>query len=130
MRSAADWATKMNIDGRLEALTHSVELLASMHKDSQKTVTELAHEAERVSTEVQELTKTVGQLSNTVGQLSNVVEQLSNIVGQVSRGMERLSNRHRRLEELVSEIAEGTARLLPGCQIHEQRIRGLEQRDF
>lgn len=29
----------MTIDERLEALTHSVELLASMHKDNEKQVT-------------------------------------------------------------------------------------------
>jgi copper oxidase (laccase) domain-containing protein len=60
----------MNIDERLEALTHSVELLAAMHKDSEK--------------------------------------------------------RMQRLEELVTDIAEGTARLLHVAQVHEQRINDLE----
>lgn len=60
----------MNIDERLEALTHSVELLAAMHKDSEK--------------------------------------------------------RMQRLEELVTDIAEGTARLLHVVEVHEQRINRLE----
>jgi hypothetical protein len=60
----------MNIDERLEALTHSVELLAAMHQDSEK--------------------------------------------------------RMQRLEELVTGIAEGTARLLHIVQIHEQRLDDLE----
>ena len=58
----------MNIDERLEALTHSVELLAAMHKDSEK--------------------------------------------------------RMQRLEELVTDIAEGTARLLHVARAAHQRFRG------
>jgi hypothetical protein len=61
----------VNIDQRLEALTHSVELLAAMHKDSEK--------------------------------------------------------RMQRLEELVTGIAEGTARLLHVIEVHEQRISDLEE---
>jgi len=60
----------MNIDERLEALTHTVELLAAMHRDSEK--------------------------------------------------------RMERLEGLVTEIAEGTARLLHVVEVHEQRISDLE----
>lgn len=36
-------------------------------------------------------------------------------------------NRLQRLEELVTGIAEGTARLLHVIEIHEQRIGDLEQ---
>jgi len=61
----------MNIDERLEALTHTVELLAAMHKDSEK--------------------------------------------------------RMQRLEGFVTEIAEGTARLLHVVEVHEQRISDLEE---
>jgi len=61
----------MNIDERLEALTHSVELLATMHKDQMK--------------------------------------------------------RQDRLEKLVTDIAEGTARLLHVLEVHEQRISDLEE---
>ena len=61
----------MNIDERLGALTHSVELLAAMHTDGEKR----HQDAE---------------------------------------------NRLRRLEELVTGIAEGTARLLHVVEVHEQ----------
>jgi hypothetical protein len=60
----------MNIDERLEALTHTVELLATMHKDTEK--------------------------------------------------------RMERLESLVTDMAEGTARLLHVAEIHEQRLSRLE----
>jgi hypothetical protein len=63
----------MDIDQRLEALTHSVELLAGMHKDGE--------------------------------------------------------NRMNHLAGLVTEIAEGTARLLHAVEVHEQRINRLEERD-
>jgi len=67
----------MNLDERLEALTHSVELLATMHKDSEKRV-------------------------------------------------EHNEKRMEHLEGLVTEIAEGTARLLHVVEVHEQRISDLE----
>jgi hypothetical protein len=61
----------MNIDERLEALTHSVELLAAMYKDNGK--------------------------------------------------------RMDHLEELVTDIAEGTARLLRVAEAHDERISRLEE---
>ena len=67
----------MNIDERLEALTHTVELLAAMHKDNEKR-------------------------------------------------MEQFGRRNARLEDLVTQIAEGTARLLRTVEAHEQRISDLE----
>ena len=60
----------MNIDERLEALTHTVELLATMHKDTE--------------------------------------------------------TRMERLESLVTDMAEGTARLLHVAEIREQRLSRLE----
>jgi hypothetical protein len=39
----------MNIDERLEALTHSVELLAGMHKDSDKQIKRLGKYIRTVS---------------------------------------------------------------------------------
>lgn len=65
----------MNPDERIEALTQSVELLASIQRDSQK------------------------------------------------RSDQRLA----RLEQLVTEIAEGTARLLRAVESHEHRISDLER---
>jgi chromosome segregation ATPase len=74
----------MNIDERLEALTHSVELLASFHKDNEKRME------------------------------------------RVIQGMERLTKADARLEGLVTQLAEGTARLLHVAQAHEQRLDRLE----
>jgi hypothetical protein len=60
-----------------EALTHSVELLASLHKDTERVVGSLA-------------------------------------------------KRHTRLEELVTEIAEGTARLLRSTSSASATWRGIK----
>jgi hypothetical protein len=68
----------MNIDERLEALTHSVELLAGMQIETEKRMT-------------------------------------------------RLAEGHVRLEGLVTEIAEGTAKLLHVVELHERRISDLEE---
>jgi oligoribonuclease (3'-5' exoribonuclease) len=67
----------MTTDERIDALTQSVELLASMHKDNEKKMVEF-------------------------------------------------SQKHTKLEGLVSQIAEGTARLLHAVEAHEQRISNLE----
>jgi outer membrane murein-binding lipoprotein Lpp len=88
----------MDIDERLEALAHSVELLASCHKE--RRMAELAQDVERVS---------------------NVVERVTNVVEQTAADMERVNdnvqpvaanrdwaNRHMRLEEFVTDIAEST----------------------
>ena len=42
------------------------------------------------------------------------------------QGMERLTKADARLENVVTQIAEGTARLLRAIEAHEQRISDLE----
>jgi hypothetical protein len=78
----------MNIDERLEALTQSVELLVSLHKDNEK-----RHDQR---------------------------------MEQFAQEMKSLAKRNLRLDGLVTDIAEGTARLLHVVEIHEQRISDLE----
>ena len=80
MQSGLAQNNAMTIDERLEALTHSVELLAGMHRDNE-------------------------------------------------RAIAQLSQRNERLEDLVTQIAEGTLRLLNAVEAHEQRISDLEQRN-
>jgi len=45
---------------------------------------------------------------------------------KMMQGIKILSGRNTRLEELVTEIAEGTARILHVVEVHEQRINRLE----
>ena len=45
---------------------------------------------------------------------------------QFAQAMKGLAGRNARLEALVTEIAEGTARLLHAVEAHEQRISDLE----
>lgn len=111
-----------NIDERLEALTHSLELLASMHKDTEKTVLALAHEGERISNDLRELGYRQEQISNDLRELGYRQER-------ISKDIKELGYRHGRLEELVLQVAEGTARLLRVVEVHEERIRGLEKKD-
>jgi hypothetical protein len=81
----------MNIDERLNALTQTVELLASFHKDNEKRM-----------------------------------ERLNQHMEQFSHEMKSLAKRNERLESLVTDIAEGTARLLHVVEVHEHRIGDLE----
>jgi ABC-type transporter Mla subunit MlaD len=95
----------MNIDDRLEALTQSLELLASMHRDSEKRMEQITQNVERVSENV---------------------ERQSNNVDRLSLATERNTQGNARLEDLVTQIAEGTARLLHVAEVHERRISDLE----
>jgi hypothetical protein len=88
----------MNIDERLEALAQSVELLASMHKDSEKRLERLELATEKAVLATDRVVLTIDRLTR----------------GSV------------RLENLVTEIAEGTARLLHVVEVHERRISDLE----
>jgi hypothetical protein len=46
---------------------------------------------------------------------------------RLDQHMEQFATRNVRLEGLVTGIAEGTARLLHVIEVHEQRIRDLEE---
>jgi chromosome segregation ATPase len=81
----------MDIDDRLNALTQTVELLASFHKDNEMRM-----------------------------------ERLGQHMEQFAHEMKSLAKRNERLENLVTDIAEGTARLLHVVEVHEQRISDLE----
>jgi len=82
---------QMNIDERLIALTQTVELLASFHKDNEKRM-----------------------------------ERFQSQMEQFAEEMKGLGKRNARLEGFVTEIAEGTARLLHAVEAHEHRISDLE----
>jgi hypothetical protein len=86
----------MNIDERLEALTQSVELLASLHRDNEKRWASLHRDNERT-------------------------------LERLGLAAERAAKDDSRLENLVTQIAEGTARQLYVVQSHEQRISDLEE---
>jgi hypothetical protein len=88
----------MDIDERLAALTQTVELLASFHRDGEKRMERLDQHMER---------------------LGQHMEQFA----QATKG---LAKRNDRLENLVTDIAEGTARLLHVAEVREQRIGDLE----
>ena len=65
-------------------------------------------------------------LTQTVELLAQMHKDNEKGMQRFSRAMERLSKRNVRLEGLVTEIAEGTARLLHVVEVHEQRISNLE----
>jgi hypothetical protein len=65
-------------------------------------------------------------LTQTVELLAQMHKDNEQGMERFGREMERLSERNTRLEGLVTEIAEGTARLLHVVETHEQRINNLE----
>jgi hypothetical protein len=53
---------RMNIDERIEALTQSVELLAAMHKDNEKSMVEMREAIKHLATEHVRLGEIVNQI--------------------------------------------------------------------
>jgi chromosome segregation ATPase len=88
----------MDLDERLAALTENVELLAAFHRDNEKRAEQNEKRAEQNEKRLERLIKAV-----------HVV-----------------AGRNSRLEELVTEIAEGTARMVRVVEVHERRISRLE----
>jgi|ERR1700685_288456 predicted RNase H-like nuclease (RuvC/YqgF family) len=95
----------MDIDERLAALTQTVELLASFHRDGEKRMERLDQHMER---------------------LDQHMERLGQHMEQFAQATKGLAKRNDRLENLVTDIAEGTARLLHVAEVREQRIGDLE----
>ena len=95
----------MNIDERLMALTQTVELLASFHKDNEKRMERFESQMERFESQM---------------------ERFAQEMEQFAQEMQGLGKRNARLEGFVTEIAEGTARLLHAVEAHEHRISDLE----
>ena len=98
-------ASPMNIDERLTALTQSVELLASFHKDNEKRMERFQTQMERFQTQM---------------------ERFQTQMERFAEEMKGLGKRHAQLEGFVTEIAEGTARLLHAVEAHEHRLSDLE----
>jgi predicted RNase H-like nuclease (RuvC/YqgF family) len=95
----------MDIDERLAALAQTVELLASFHRDGEKRMERLDQHMER---------------------LDQHMERLGQHMEQFAQATKGLAKRNDRLENLVTDIAEGTARLLHVAEVREQRIGDLE----
>jgi prefoldin subunit 5 len=102
----------MDIDERLAALTQTVELLASFHRDGEKRMERLDQHMERLDQHME--------------RLDQHMERLGQHMEQFAQATKGLAKRNDRLENLVTDIAEGTARLLHVAEVREQRIGDLE----
>ena len=74
---------------------------------------------EKLTERHEALTQTVEILTSDLGELQQVVKTLAGTTASLKTGNERL-------EHLVNDIAEGTARLLRVAEVHELRISRLE----
>jgi hypothetical protein len=61
--------TPMSIDERIEALTQSVELIASLHRDLEQAT---AKNFERLTTSMERLTTSMERLTTSMGRLTTV----------------------------------------------------------
>ena len=70
----------------------------------------------------------LGKLAVRTDALAQSVELIASMHKDNEKRIERMAQGNARLESLVTEIAEGTARLLRVAEVHEQRIRRLEEK--
>ena len=73
----------MTLDERIEALTQSVELLASMHKDTETRFTQLAMAAEKNE-------QRTGQLMETMNRVGRILEIHDSQIDDHDRRIDRL----------------------------------------
>lgn len=66
-------------------------------------------------------------LPQTVELLASLHKDNEKRMERLDQHMEQFATRNVRLEGLVTGIAEGTARLVHVIEVHEQRIRDLEE---
>lgn len=86
----------MTIDQRIEALTQSVELLASFHRDSEKRMEDYAKQMKELSAEHRDFARLMTQYSADV---KDTFRRLGNIAAAHE---ERLDGHERRLDNLES----------------------------
>ena len=84
----------MNIDDRLEALTQSVELLAAMHRDHERTFQE---QADRFQKQFAQHEQLFGQIAVRLREVSEGIDSLARIAGV---HQERLDDHGRKLKDL------------------------------
>jgi peptidoglycan hydrolase CwlO-like protein len=81
----------MNIDDRLEALTQSVELLASLHKDNEKRMDQLTASAEKLVRVTTRLNERHTQLEEALQSLTDGTRRLLH-VAEAHEHEQRISN--------------------------------------
>jgi methyl-accepting chemotaxis protein len=99
----------MDIDKRLEALTQTVELLASMHGDTEKAITRLSTQANETEKQMTRLAKTMEEMATSSNRLEN-----------------EMASRTGRLETAMATLADGMALLTRRTIDHSGRIEKLE----
>ena len=75
------------------------------------------------------LTQSVELLASLQKDNEGRMQRLDQHMDQFREEMRNLGKRNARLEDLVTQIAEGTAKLLHVAEVHEQRITDLEEQD-
>jgi chromosome segregation ATPase len=75
---------------------------------------------------LERLTERHEALTESVEILTGDLHALQTLVGTLARATRKLQKDNSRLDGLVTEIAEGTTRLLHVAQLHEQRLDRLE----
>ena len=118
----------MTIDERLEALTRNLELMVLETEKHDQLIAALASQSEKRDWQIGVL---VGQSAGQDGRLGRVGERLDALTQSLQLLALETEKHDRQLNQatvLVTEVAEGTARLLRVVEMHEHRIDSHDER--
>jgi len=94
----------MSINERLEAINHSVELLAGMQIETEKGLTRLTERVDQLTGKLDRLTEKVDQLTENVDHLTDRSDVLQTSMATLADGMALLTrvplDHHRRIDKL------------------------------
>ena len=88
----------MTLDERIEALTQSVEMLASMHKDTEKRFDELASTSAKADSRFEQLATAAAQNEKRSAQLMDTMNRVGRILEAYDIRMDDHEQRIDRLE--------------------------------
>jgi hypothetical protein len=79
----------MSIDERLDALTHSVELLAAMQIETEKRILRLAESVDRLTDRTDQLQKHMATLADGMAQLTRIALDHDDRIGRLEGNQPR-----------------------------------------
>lgn len=117
------------MDERLEALTQSVELMAGMHRDSERRFqAQLDRIATQFSQQTAEHEQLFGQLALRNQELGGTVRELGEEVREVAGTVREIGGTVRDLSGTVRQMMNGIDSLARVAGVHQERLDHHEER--
>jgi chromosome segregation ATPase len=118
----------MTIDERLEALTRSLELMAVESEKRDRQIAALAGQSEKNDRQIAALIDRSADHDVHLARSGERLDALTQSLQLLALESEKHDRRFEQAAKLVTEVAEGTARLLRAVEMHEHRLDSHDDR--